>query len=243
MVTMATSGLPPTPLPDPLTAATSRLLDTVDSLADERFVEPSLLPGWTIGHVVAHVALNAEGMTGALRGVATGEPTPMYTSDEARDTDIDQLAGDDPEELRTRLSVGCTLLAEQLAALRPEDADETFERSPGSSLRFRVGHLPFTRLREVEIHHADLGVGYTHQHWPAETAERFLDHAAATYQGAPFVAHATDHGRDWVFGDVPTGSARLTRVSGDASALAWWATGRPADGLDCDGELPRIEGR
>lgn len=226
-----------TPLPEAIDAATARLLDTVDSLADDRFAEPSLLPGWSVGHVVAHVALNAEGITRVLRGVANGETPPMYASNEARDADIEELAAGDPEELRTRLSVGSTLLTEQVIALDPRDDDVEFPRSPTSGPMFRVGKMPFLRLREVEIHHADLGVGYTHRDWPQETVIGLLDHSASAHDGTSFTAYAADLDRSWEFagGGAP--------VRGVGSALAWWTTGRSADELEADGELPRIEGR
>lgn len=225
-----------TPVPDALADATARLLDTVDSLADDRFVEPSLLPGWSIGHVVAHLALNAEAITQVLQAVASGQTATMYADNETRDADIEALAGEDPEELRTRLSVGATFLAEQIAVLDPRDDETEFERTPGGHL-MRVGAMPFLRLREVEIHHADLGVGFTHVDWSEEFVVRVLDHSSTTYRGGPFTANATDLGRSWEFaGGGPV-------VSGIGSALAWWSTGRPAEGLTADGELPRIEGR
>ena len=73
--------------------STQRLVRTVDSLPDAAFAEPSGLPDWTRAHVIAHLALNAEGLAGALTGLVQGEPTPMYSSPEARDADIAELAG------------------------------------------------------------------------------------------------------------------------------------------------------
>ncbi|QYJ04958.1 maleylpyruvate isomerase family mycothiol-dependent enzyme [Nocardioides panacisoli] len=226
-----------TPLPDAINLATARLLDTVDSLADDKFAEPSLLPGWSIGHVVAHLALNAEGITQVLQGVAAGEVPPMYRSPEIRDQEIEELAGQDPDELRTRLSVGSTLLTEQISVIDPRDDDVEFPRAPGHGPMFRVGTMPLLRLREVEIHHADLGVGYTHREWPEETVVRLLDHASGAYAGTPFTAYATDLDRRWEF--AGGGAA----VEGVGSALAWWTTGRGPEGISADGELPRIEGR
>lgn len=225
-----------TPVPDALADATARLLDTVDSLADDRFAEPSLLPGWSIGHVVAHLALNAEAITQVLQAVAGGQTTTMYADDATRDADIESLGGEDPEELRTRLSVSATFLAEQIAVLDPRDDDTEFERTPGGYV-LRVGTMPFLRVREVEIHHADLGVGFTHRDWPEEFVVRLLDHGSTTYRGEPFTAHATDLGRSWEF------AGGGGNVNGIGSALAWWSTGRSAEGLTADGELPRIEGR
>ncbi|MDT7790516.1 MAG: betaine-aldehyde dehydrogenase, partial [Pseudonocardiales bacterium] len=46
------------------------------------------------------------------------------------------------------------------------------------------------RLREVEIHHADLKAGYGHADWPSDTVAAFLDRDAGRYDGAGFVAHA-----------------------------------------------------
>jgi hypothetical protein len=46
-----------------LTAATERLLDGLDGLSDVQVAGPSLLPGWTRGHVLTHLARNAEGGT------------------------------------------------------------------------------------------------------------------------------------------------------------------------------------
>ena len=42
--------------------ADHRLVRTVDGLSDEQLAAPSLLPGWTRAHVVAHLALNAEAL-------------------------------------------------------------------------------------------------------------------------------------------------------------------------------------
>ena len=94
------------------------------------------------------------------------------------------------------------------------------------------------RVREVEIHHADLGLDYTAADWTPDFVALLLEARVAAYDGsAGFVAHATDLDRSWTFGSGgPT-------VSGFGSALAWWATGRgTGDGLTSDdGRVPRIE--
>ena len=81
-----------------LDAGTRRLVRSVDTMPDSSGRQPSLLPGWTRAHVVAHLTLNAEGLAGALEGVHEGRPVPMYRSQEARDTDI-AAAGRDPRDL------------------------------------------------------------------------------------------------------------------------------------------------
>ncbi|HEX2301338.1 MAG TPA: maleylpyruvate isomerase N-terminal domain-containing protein, partial [Pseudonocardiaceae bacterium] len=59
---------------------------------------PSRLPGWTRGHVVTHLARNAEGLTRLLTWARTGVETPMYPSREARAADIEAGAGRPPAE-------------------------------------------------------------------------------------------------------------------------------------------------
>ena len=53
---------------------------------------PTALPGWTRKHLVAHLAGNAEALLRLLHWAGTGERTPMYTSPEQRNADIESLA-------------------------------------------------------------------------------------------------------------------------------------------------------
>jgi maleylpyruvate isomerase len=52
---------------DRLAAATDRVLATATALSDAQAREPSLLPGWTRGHLLTHIARNADGMVNLLR--------------------------------------------------------------------------------------------------------------------------------------------------------------------------------
>src|SRR5678816_1103084 len=46
--------------------ATQRFLDSAADLTDANLAEPSLLPGWTRAHVMAHVARNADSLINLL---------------------------------------------------------------------------------------------------------------------------------------------------------------------------------
>jgi maleylpyruvate isomerase len=232
----------PAPIPDPsdveLTReAAARLVRTVDAFRDDDWTAPSLLPGWTRAHVVAHLLLNAEGLAASLRGLVTGEAVPMYPSQEQRDSDIEELAAaGDPAELRDRLLASTTELADAVAAVPHDTWDATVERVPGGR-SFPAGAIPGMRLRELEIHHADLGAGYSPADWLDGVAVRIVD--AMTVRDVstrPFSVRPTDVDRTWTFGEGgPT-------VSGTAADLAWWLTGRGnGQGLTSDaGELPPI---
>jgi maleylpyruvate isomerase len=220
-----------------LGSATRRLVRTVDAMADFQFTEPSLLPGWTRGHVVAHLVLNAEGLAGALEGVREERPVPMYASQEARESDIEKLSGADPAVLRDRLLASTSVIQEGVEELPEELYGARIERTPGSDRTFTAGRVAEMRLREVEIHHADLDLAYTWAEWPSDFTVLLLENRGMVHDGPPFTAQAVDLGRSWTFGEGgPT-------VSGPGALLAWWATGRDAgDGLTSDdGELPRME--
>ncbi|WP_167736539.1 maleylpyruvate isomerase family mycothiol-dependent enzyme [Nocardioides sp. 1609] len=217
---------------DVLDVSTQRLVRTIDSLADEAYPAPSLLPGWTRAHVVAHLALNAEGLAGALRGVVEGRPVPMYASAELRDADIETLAAASPSELRDRLLGSTTVLGEALRHLPADSFETEIERTPHGR-GFAAGDVMSMRLREVEIHHVDLDAGYTRADWSAAFAEVLVSQLAGR---APATLVATDLGHTWQADDDAT-----PRVSGTAADLGWWLTGRgDGDGLTTDGELPRI---
>ena len=46
---------------------------------------PSLLPGWSRGHVLTHLARNADGAVNLLTWARTGVETPQYVSQEQRE--------------------------------------------------------------------------------------------------------------------------------------------------------------
>jgi uncharacterized protein (TIGR03083 family) len=68
---------------DRLAAATGLLLATAAALGDAEVRGPSLLPGWSRGHVLTHIARNADGLGNLLRWARTGAETPMYASAES----------------------------------------------------------------------------------------------------------------------------------------------------------------
>ena len=220
-----------------LPEATRRLIRTADSVADDEYAAPSGLPDWTRGHVLAHLALNAEGLAGALRGIVEGERVPMYASQEARDGDINRLAAGRPSVIRSRLLGATTDLTDALDAVPDDQWDTTIDRVPGGRT-FTAGDVPGMRLGEVEIHHADLAAGYSRGDWPAAYVLVMLDGRSEKGVSADtsFHVRATDLDRLWRFGEGgPT-------VSGTGADLGWWLTGRgTGEGLASDsGTLPQI---
>lgn len=225
----------PTISPEDLATSDARLVRTVDGLSEDELAGASLLPGWSRGHVVAHLTLNAEGLERVVTGLRHGEGKTMYDSVEARDQDIADLAG--AQELRERFLASVHCLGRALGAMGDEVVGARFERTPGGPT-FAVASIPFMRWREVEIHHADLGASYAASAWPAEFSVALIESMTRRDHTESFTVLARDLARTWTFGDEdPT-----CTLTGDASDLAWWLTGR-GDGqaLVCDrGDLPTI---
>ena len=210
---------------------------TVDQLSDAEYGEPSHLPGWTRAHVVAHLTLNAEGLAGVLHGAHVGRPQAMYASPEARDADIDELAAAGTAELRERFLASTSLFAESLDAMHEDDWDGRFERTPGGP-DFAVGNVVLMRLREVEIHHADLRAGYSADDWPDDFVAILLESMTKRPYPTPFSVRPTDLDRTWHYGDGDGGPV----VTGTSAAIGWWLTGRGSgEGVTSEaGDLPEV---
>ena len=159
--------------------STDRYLASLENVTDEQLREPSLLPGWTRGHVVAHVALNGHGLARGLRGARTGEAMPVYDSQDVRDADIEERSGGSADDLRAFSQLAALRLAGELRLMK---AGVSIERIPGG----RTLDAPTVvdmRWREVEIHRADLGLDYRPADWPLPFAASLLE-IAATDRGA-----------------------------------------------------------
>lgn len=226
---------------DHLADAGQRLTRTVDGLHADEWDADSLLPGWGRAHVVAHLALNGEALSGVLAGVHDHKPVPMYASVEARERDIDELAAAKHSDLRQRLLASLTTFAETVRSV-PDDAwSGRFERTPDGPT-FPVDAVPLMRVREIEIHHADLGLGYTADDWPHAFAETVVDGMVRRLEPEPgFRVTPLDSDRTWDVGEVSDDGMVVT---GPVAHLAWWLTGRSASDqvTNSRGELPTIGG-
>lgn len=142
---------------DRIAEETERLLRTARAL-DELAV-PSRCPGWTRGHVLAHLARNADALTTCVRSAVDGTGETMYASNERRDADIEAGAGRPLEELVEDNRATAERFAAEMGRLHPGVAQVRVERTPGG-LSFPARLIPLMRLREVVFHHVDLDAGF-----------------------------------------------------------------------------------
>jgi maleylpyruvate isomerase len=155
-------------LSDLIDDATQRLLGRARVIAEPDLRAPSLLPGWTRAHVLAHVARSADAMRNLLVGIRSGQARPAYASQEARDAGIEHCARLKPQELVADLA-GSAMAFRTIMRQMPDEAWEVEVRVLDSA-PFPAADLPIRRLVEVELHHCDLGTGYGPADWPAAFA-------------------------------------------------------------------------
>ena len=208
---------------DRLAAATDRVLMTATALTDAQAREPSLLPGWSRGHVLTHIARNADGMVNLLRWARTGVPAPMYASAESRAADIEAGAGRPAADLATDVrDASATLTAE--AARMPEDAWTAQVRALNGPPFPALGVLE-RRLSEVEIHHVDLDAGYAPGDWPVDFLSEALPRVAGSFAGRddvpPCVAWAEGAKDSFRLGPEHAGQPAVSIRGQPADLLAW----------------------
>ncbi|EWT07032.1 hypothetical protein N864_13350 [Intrasporangium chromatireducens Q5-1] len=219
---------------------TDRLMTTAASLTDEDVRGASLCEGWSRGHVLAHVARNAEGIARAARAATTGSGEAMYAGQAERDAEIEAGARRSARELVDDVRHTAAELAPYLEAIHPHELkDVTFERTPGGE-RVYAARLPFMRLREVVIHHIDLDAGFGFEDiGNDDLSELFLRDAAkrlGATPSAPGLTIDTAEGDHLVVGDGGTD------VTGPRAGMLRWLLrqdGRDVTSEDALPELPK----
>lgn len=153
--------------------AHERLLAATQSLSDEDVRRPSLLPGWTVGHVLAHLARNAESHVrraeAACRGVIVDQYEGGYEGRNAAiESGAERAAGELIDDVRDT-----ALAAEQAWEGVPASAWAARSRDANGNAR-PLFELPSRRWQEVEVHLVDLAIGISHRDWPDEFVLEWL---------------------------------------------------------------------
>jgi maleylpyruvate isomerase len=142
---------------DGCVAAQEALDGSLVGLGDADARRPSRLPGWTVGHLLTHIARNADSVVWRLEGTASGEVRDQYPGGlEQRRADIEAGAGRSAAELAA--DVGRTSAAVQRAMTElPEAAWDALSRTSRGVIETSRDAV-LSRWREVVVHHGDLGM-------------------------------------------------------------------------------------
>lgn len=253
MTTDADAGFDPGAVLARIEAATGELLRTAARLSDADVRAPSLLPGWSRGHVLTHLARNADGGRHLLVWARTGVETPEYPSTAARDEQIEAGAGRGAEALVADLRESAGRFAAEYRRMTAGMWSRSVRWTRGQERP--AARAADSRLTEVLVHHVDLAAGYTPEQWPADFVEAMLGRVVASFgarAGAPamrlratdthhsYGIGAEDPGDPAVPGDPVDPAAPL--VEGPGNLLLAWLMGRdPGTGLSVRDGAPLPE--
>jgi maleylpyruvate isomerase len=139
-------------------AAQASLEADLLGLDDATARSPSLLPEWSVGHVLTHIARNADSVVWRLEGASVGEVRDQYPGGlEQRRDEIEAGSGRPAHELVADVRASSAAVARVVRSLPDHawDAPTRTARGVVEPSRDAV----FSRWREVVVHHGDLGLG------------------------------------------------------------------------------------
>jgi maleylpyruvate isomerase len=223
-------------------AATDLLLQSAARVTDQQAREPSLLADWSRGHLLTHVARNADSLRNLLVWARTGAETPQYSHPTERAEGIAAGAGRSPAELLADLEASAAALDAEAARLPDTAWAAQVGGAPGRA--HPAWYTMWRRLTEVELHHVDLGVAYTAADWPEPFATYCVTSVAAAFTGPDSPAVLLRSSDTPVVAQIgPAGEQPAHTVTGPVRSMLAWLTGRSqGDGLTIEpsGPLPAL---
>ncbi|TJY69075.1 maleylpyruvate isomerase family mycothiol-dependent enzyme [Arthrobacter sp. CAU 1506] len=203
----------------------------LSDLSDDEFAAPSLLPGWTRAHVIAHVGYNARAIARLIEWANTGVETPMYSSRQARNEEIEHGATLSPVELRDLYEQS----ANQLDVAWRNTPQEAWAHEVKAAQGYTApaAETVWWRTREVWIHAVDLDNGASFADMPSDVLERLLkDITGAWHKRGDDKNLRLDvlgSGGVTQLGDAT--SADPVIVTGTLPDITAWAAGRSTRGI------------
>jgi maleylpyruvate isomerase len=161
--------------------AQARFLVAIDGICDRTVHQPSLLPGWSVGHVLTHVARNADSHRRRAEAASRGEIVEQYAGGyEGRAAEIELGAQRPAVELVEDVKVSALSLETVWSSLRVQTW--SFEVRDVAGRVHVLRALPARRWRELEIHLIDLDIGASIDDWPEEFVRENLPTLRSTLE-------------------------------------------------------------
>jgi maleylpyruvate isomerase len=198
----------------------------------------SRLEKWSRGHVLSHLARNADALVNLLTWARTGAESRMYSSPTDREDGIAAGADRDlPEQLADLAAADARFL--QAAAAVPEERRSS-EVISGQGRQIPAHEVPWLRVREAWLHLVDLDAGYDIDILPEAMAWTLTADVAGWM--TPRVKATADLQVDG-HGTIRLGSGATASsvITGSPQRLAGWLTGRSGTSeLSATGGFPDL---
>jgi maleylpyruvate isomerase len=205
---------------DDVRHSSDQLIRVVNATADDVLQRPSLLPDWTVAHVLSHVALNAEAFVHVAAELRAGRPGYMYPGGfEGRAQAIEDGARRPASEIRAHLAAACNAFAEAWTESVPDEGFASFFGQPLIPALDVISR----RLREVEVHGIDCGLDrHTFRDW----SDAYIEFDLADQW--PTVPLRTDEAVSVIdeLGTSWTANAATTATPADRRDLLAWTLDR-----------------
>lgn len=161
------------------------LAERVAALTDHLVAQPSLLPDWTVGHVLTHVARNADATAHILRAAGRGEVVDQYPGGAAgRAADIEAGAARPAQAIIDDVATSSAALDHEFAVA----TDRTWAGHGVNVFGQRIpcDDIAFRRQREVWMHlydlgHVEVGLGIDPSLWPTDWMREEEQRLTATW--------------------------------------------------------------
>jgi maleylpyruvate isomerase len=212
----------------------------LNELRDDEFDAPSLLPGWSRRHLIAHVGFNARAVARLVEWARTGVETPMYESDTQRAEEIAFGATLPTEALRNLCAHAAVHLNVEWRDLEEKQWSHEVRTAQGRLVP--VSETVWMRTREVWIHAVDLSNGASVHDFPAELIDLLLEDLVKVWRRKRADAdpdiRLEPNDRDTAYSILGTDDALVVR--GSAVDLVGWGIGRATRGVVTDAGIPPL---
>lgn len=156
--------------------AHQKLLADLDQVDDVACRAPSLLVGWTRGHVLNHLARNAESHVRMFVAATSGNEVEQYEGGStARNAAIESGAQRSAKELVADVRTSIYALEAAWASATEGTWSGHGIKSHSGGARVAITELVLMRWCEVEVHHSDLDIGFDYHDWTALFVRYDLD--------------------------------------------------------------------
>ena len=196
----------------------------VKNLSNEVVAANSLLPDWSRGHVLSHLANNARGLSNLIEWALTGVQKNMYVSVEQRAIDIENDATRPGNEIIADFLEQSKIFASNLDRLMvgPLLSEEVVL---GNGSHVHPHEMTTLRERELLVHLVDLGLEYKANDWTFDFSIKTLKSVSAGKRKESVkyrLLIAGDH--TWTMDQNG-----MVDIFGTPQSLAAWLMGREPD--------------